>query len=176
MLVLTTEQRRALQMLADAPNGCTEPAMRARGFSVGLLAGLVAAGLAVAKPDTMNAAADIRSAWASEADYSWSTPFRTQRSRKATTKIHAATITGTASSERVPPSNAMKSRLVTVVHRRYRPRTDTGPRRLCARDSPGERGKTNPRGCPRSHGRRYGLHRRPEACTTPCSSAQWLCF
>jgi hypothetical protein len=86
MLVLTTEQRRALQMLADAPNGCTEPTMRARGFSVGLLAGLVAAGSAVAKPDTMNAAADIRSAWASESHYFWSTPFLTQRSRKATTK------------------------------------------------------------------------------------------
>jgi hypothetical protein len=53
---LTTEQRRALQMIAGGPNGCTEPAMRARGFSVGLLVGLVAAGFAVAKPDTMQAA------------------------------------------------------------------------------------------------------------------------
>ncbi len=47
---------RALQMLAGAPNGCTEPAMPARGFNVGLLLGLVAAGFAVAKPDTMSAA------------------------------------------------------------------------------------------------------------------------
>jgi hypothetical protein len=53
---LNPEQRRALQMLASASNGCTEPAMRARGFTVGLLVGLVTAGLAVAKPDTMNAA------------------------------------------------------------------------------------------------------------------------
>jgi hypothetical protein len=53
---LTTEQRRALQLLAGAPNGRTEPAMRAQGFTVGLLVGLVAAGLAVAKSETMNAA------------------------------------------------------------------------------------------------------------------------
>jgi hypothetical protein len=53
---LTTEQRRALQTLAAAPNGCTEPALRGHGFRVGLLAGLVRAGLAVAKPKTMREA------------------------------------------------------------------------------------------------------------------------
>jgi hypothetical protein len=53
---ITVEQRRALQMLAAAPSGCTEPALRSRGFSVGLLVGLVGAGLAVAKPQTMRAA------------------------------------------------------------------------------------------------------------------------
>jgi hypothetical protein len=53
---LTTEQRRALQMLAAAPNGCTEPALRGHGFTVGLMVGLVGAGLAGAKPETMKAA------------------------------------------------------------------------------------------------------------------------
>jgi hypothetical protein len=53
---LTIEQRRALQTLAAAPNGCTEPAMRQKGFKVGLLVGLVGAGLAVAKSETMKAA------------------------------------------------------------------------------------------------------------------------
>jgi hypothetical protein len=49
-------EKPARQMLADAPHGCTEPALRAHGFTVGLLVGLVGAGLAVAKPDTMKAA------------------------------------------------------------------------------------------------------------------------
>jgi hypothetical protein len=53
---LTVEQRRVLQMLAGSPNGCTEPALRAHGFRVGLLVGLVGAGLAVAKSETMKAA------------------------------------------------------------------------------------------------------------------------
>jgi hypothetical protein len=54
---LTIEQRRALQLLAEAPNGMTDPAMRARGFSPTLLLGLVGAGYVVAKPQTMRAAA-----------------------------------------------------------------------------------------------------------------------
>jgi hypothetical protein len=53
---LTVEQRRVLQTLAGSPNGCTEPALRAHGFRVGLLVGLVGAGLAVAKSETMKAA------------------------------------------------------------------------------------------------------------------------
>src|SRR5208282_4806567 len=53
---LTVEQRRVLQMLAGSPNGCTEPALRTHGFRVGLLVGLVGAGLAVAKSETMMAA------------------------------------------------------------------------------------------------------------------------
>jgi hypothetical protein len=36
---LTGEQRRALDMLAGSPNGCTEGLLRAHGFTVGLLAG-----------------------------------------------------------------------------------------------------------------------------------------
>jgi hypothetical protein len=43
-------------MLAGSPNGCTEPALRAHGFRVGLLVGLVGAGLAITKSETMTAA------------------------------------------------------------------------------------------------------------------------
>jgi hypothetical protein len=53
---LTIEQRRALQMLADASNGCTDRVLRRCGLSVGPLVGLVAAGYAVAKPQTTKAA------------------------------------------------------------------------------------------------------------------------
>jgi hypothetical protein len=53
---LTAEQRRALQLLAKAPNGCTEAALRARGFSLTLAVSLVGRGYAVAKPQTMRAA------------------------------------------------------------------------------------------------------------------------
>jgi hypothetical protein len=53
---LTVEQPPVLQMLAGSPNGCTEPALRARGFRMGLPSGLVGAGLAVAKSETMKAA------------------------------------------------------------------------------------------------------------------------
>jgi hypothetical protein len=51
---LTIEQRRALQMLAASEWGCTEPALRRQGFTVGLLIGLVGTGYAVA--ETMVAA------------------------------------------------------------------------------------------------------------------------
>jgi hypothetical protein len=41
-MTLTTEQRRALAMLADAGlNGCTEAMLRVQGFSIGLLSRLV---------------------------------------------------------------------------------------------------------------------------------------
>jgi hypothetical protein len=53
---LTVEQRRALQLLAEAPNGCTEAALRARGFTPPLVVGLVGWGYADAKPQTMRAA------------------------------------------------------------------------------------------------------------------------
>jgi hypothetical protein len=53
---LTIEQRRVLQMLAASERGCTEPALRRQGFTVGLLVGLVGTGYAVAKPETMVAA------------------------------------------------------------------------------------------------------------------------
>ena len=48
---LTGEQISALKMLAGSPNGCTEPILRAHGFTVGLLASLVRKGFAVATPE-----------------------------------------------------------------------------------------------------------------------------
>ncbi len=49
------EQRRALDMLADSPHGCTEAALRAHGFTVGLLSKIVRTGLAVARPEIVKA-------------------------------------------------------------------------------------------------------------------------
>jgi hypothetical protein len=49
------DQRRALEILAGSPHGVTEPTMRAHGFTVGLLAGLVRDGLATATPKTVHA-------------------------------------------------------------------------------------------------------------------------
>jgi hypothetical protein len=48
---LNGEQRRALDMLAGSPNGCTEAALRANGFTVALLAKIVRTGLATASPE-----------------------------------------------------------------------------------------------------------------------------
>jgi hypothetical protein len=45
---LTGKQRAALDLLAGCPDGCTEAAMKANGFGIGLLATLIRAGLAVA--------------------------------------------------------------------------------------------------------------------------------
>ena len=50
-----TEEKRALQMLAGAPHGCTEETLRAHGFTVRLLARIVRAGFAVAKPEIVKA-------------------------------------------------------------------------------------------------------------------------
>jgi hypothetical protein len=50
---LTMEQRRALQIIEGAPNGCTEPAMQALGFPVSMMIGLVGAGLVSARPYVM---------------------------------------------------------------------------------------------------------------------------
>jgi hypothetical protein len=47
---LTGEQISALEMLAGYPNGCTESEMTAKGFTIGLLGGLIRAGLATATP------------------------------------------------------------------------------------------------------------------------------
>jgi hypothetical protein len=55
-LGLTIEQRRALQLLADAPNGYTDAALRARGFTPTLLVELAAYGYVVERPETMKAA------------------------------------------------------------------------------------------------------------------------
>jgi hypothetical protein len=52
---LSGEQRRALEILAGSPLGCTEEILRAHGFTVRLLAGIVRAGFAVAQPDIVKA-------------------------------------------------------------------------------------------------------------------------
>jgi hypothetical protein len=47
---LTIEQRRGMQLLAEAPNGYTEAALRARGVTPTLLVELAAYGYVVARP------------------------------------------------------------------------------------------------------------------------------
>jgi hypothetical protein len=54
-VALTADQRRALEMLAGSPNCSTETTVRAHGFRVGLLTGLVRHGLANASPDSVKA-------------------------------------------------------------------------------------------------------------------------
>jgi hypothetical protein len=51
-----SERRRALGLLAGAPEGVTEALMLAHGFRVELLVDLCTAGLATAKPEHMRAA------------------------------------------------------------------------------------------------------------------------
>ena len=48
-----TQQRRALRLLADAPEGMTEALMMAHGFNSELLVNLCIAGLAIAKVERM---------------------------------------------------------------------------------------------------------------------------
>ena len=55
MANLTHEERRALQLLARSPDGCTTSIMMAHGFKPEILADLVRHGLAVAKPETVRA-------------------------------------------------------------------------------------------------------------------------
>jgi hypothetical protein len=50
MGTLSDEQRRALQLLARSPDGCTEAPMMAHGFPIELLGDLAMAGLALATP------------------------------------------------------------------------------------------------------------------------------
>ena len=45
------ERRRALELLAASPDGCTEAIMLAHGFPVPLLVDLCIAGLAIATPE-----------------------------------------------------------------------------------------------------------------------------
>jgi hypothetical protein len=52
---MSGEQRRALDMLAGSPDGCTEEALRAHGFTVRLLARIVHTGLAIARPEIVKA-------------------------------------------------------------------------------------------------------------------------
>ena len=52
---LSTEQRRALRLLADNPVGCTEAIVLAHGFTSGLIEDLVREGLATILPGTRGA-------------------------------------------------------------------------------------------------------------------------
>jgi hypothetical protein len=47
---LTGDQISVLEMLAGYPNGCAESELKAKGFTIGLLGGLIRAGLATATP------------------------------------------------------------------------------------------------------------------------------
>jgi hypothetical protein len=47
---VTGDQISALEMLAGYPNGCAESELKAKGFTIGLLGGLIRAGLATATP------------------------------------------------------------------------------------------------------------------------------
>jgi hypothetical protein len=49
------DRLRALEILAGSPDGCTEGALRAQGFTVSLLARIVRAELAVARPEIVKA-------------------------------------------------------------------------------------------------------------------------
>jgi hypothetical protein len=50
---LNAEQRRALELLAAGPRGCTKGRLLADGFTVDMLADLVSEGLATAQRETM---------------------------------------------------------------------------------------------------------------------------
>jgi hypothetical protein len=50
-----TEEKRALQLLAGSPQGCTQETLRAHGFKVTLLARIVRVGFAVATPEIVKA-------------------------------------------------------------------------------------------------------------------------
>ena len=52
---LTGDQISALEMLAGYPNGCAESELKAKGFTIGLLGGLIRAGLATATPGIVEA-------------------------------------------------------------------------------------------------------------------------
>ena len=52
---LTGERIGALEMLAGCPDGCTEAAMKANGFSIGLLGVLIRVGFATATPSVVKA-------------------------------------------------------------------------------------------------------------------------
>jgi len=52
---LTGDQISALEMLAGYPNGCAESEIKAEGFTIGLLGGLIRAGLATATPGMVKA-------------------------------------------------------------------------------------------------------------------------
>src|SRR5580692_12201874 len=53
--ILSADPWAALNLLAACPDGCTEAALKANGFGIGLMATLVRAGLAVATPGMVQA-------------------------------------------------------------------------------------------------------------------------
>jgi hypothetical protein len=57
---LTSTRRRALEMIAGTPNGCSEAVLRTHGFGVMLLAGLMWAGFANADVETTQAGGRVR--------------------------------------------------------------------------------------------------------------------
>jgi hypothetical protein len=57
---LTEEQRRALRVLSRHPTGCAEALLRAHGFSVEQLAGLVSRGFATMEPTLIDASSEKR--------------------------------------------------------------------------------------------------------------------
>jgi hypothetical protein len=61
-MALTPDQRHALEMLVGNPHGCMEATLRAHGFGVGLLAGLVRAGLAVGNSENVKVGGQTLSA------------------------------------------------------------------------------------------------------------------
>jgi hypothetical protein len=64
MAKLSEHQRRALQLLARSPNGCTEALMLAHGFESAMLGDLVLNGLAVAVDhNTMAGRRRIKVTW-----------------------------------------------------------------------------------------------------------------
>jgi hypothetical protein len=54
-MAVSRDQRRALRLLAAAPNGATEAIMLAYGFTIDLLVDLVHEGLATATPEIVHA-------------------------------------------------------------------------------------------------------------------------
>jgi hypothetical protein len=52
---LTGDQISALEMLAGYPNGCAESELKSKGFTIGLLGGLIRAGFATATPAIVEA-------------------------------------------------------------------------------------------------------------------------
>jgi hypothetical protein len=52
-MAVSTERRRALEMLAGSPRGCTESIMMAHGCAIGVLRDLVRDGQATAASETM---------------------------------------------------------------------------------------------------------------------------
>jgi hypothetical protein len=52
-MILSAKQRRALELLAGSPRGCTKARLLADGFTVDMLTDLVREGLATAQRETM---------------------------------------------------------------------------------------------------------------------------